>query len=794
MPNPFDQFDAAQTDSAPPSNVFDQFDDHQAIPKKDDSFLAEMGQNTAHGIQSGRDLLSGNFSFPGYNNPTGSRTQALADRLFPEGSEGATSGIGALMAALPNVGGAVSSGDISGALLEKFGDTPAGKGLSVIGAHPVFNAIGTTVNRYVNPFIEKHTGIAPENLQLLELGASGVGGGVGLVKGKTGFSDPIVSTVKSASNKVTETLNKPKDVPLTSSNVADLAHRSYAAADDLGGALNPDAVNKFIKSASDIAPQTEEGRAFSGNNPVTQTIADFKSIEDKPLSLKAMQEIDEDLSNRIDDQTDPIKGVNKVGYKLQEIQQKFRNSFLDAPDSDLTGGAEGIKAWREGQQLWATKIRMGDVERILNKAESADVPSTAIKNGLKTYTNKASNKRGWNDDEWAMLQKGAKTGIGTGILKTLGSKLISGVAGAVGGSGGGFPGAMLGAAAGEAIAYPLRLSASALQKRPATAALKSLSDRPVINDVTQPTSRPMLPAPMASKQAPRAIDNFLTQRLPSATLRSAPDLSSPPPAAPKAQALPISGSQSKVTIGGDEGNDNLDQQSSIESIIHDAANNVGVDPDLQHAMASVESGLDPNAKASTSSASGLNQITKPTWQSLVMKYGKQYGFGMNDIMNPEANSTAAALLTKDNTEKLSNKLGREPDAAEIYTAHFMGANKAVKLINAEPRDIAAKLFPAEAYANKNIFYYKDGKPRDVYAVRQLLGDKINKAIGKQQDARAQAQQEATNKAAQQQKDTVLQAMLSKIPQESVQALRGNPQLAGDFNQMYGDGASALFTS
>lgn len=233
-------------------------------------------------------------------------------------------------------------------------------------------------------------------------------------------------------------------------------------------------------------------------------------------------------------------------------------------------------------------------------------------------------------------------------------------------------------------------------------------------------------------------------------------------------------------------------QSSLEGTISEAAQIGGANPDLLQGIATVESSMNPEAKAKTSTATGLFQITKPTWKALVMRYGKKHGFGMGDILDPKANATAAALLTAENNQKLATKLGREPDAAETYTAHFLGANKAVKLLNAEPREIAAKLLPAEASANKAIFYYKDGKPRDVMAVRMLLSDKINGAIKQQSESRMQAEQQAKMAEEQGRKNAVLQAMASKIPQESIQALRGNPSLAGDFNQMYGDGASSLF--
>ena len=45
------------------------------------------------------------------------------------------------------------------------------------------------------------------------------------------------------------------------------------------------------------------------------------------------------------------------------------------------------------------------------------------------------------------------------------------------------------------------------------------------------------------------------------------------------------------------------------------------------AYASMESGLNPSARASGSSASGLYQFTQQTWLNAVRQYGPQHGLG-----------------------------------------------------------------------------------------------------------------------------------------------------------------------
>jgi hypothetical protein len=170
----------------------------------------------------------------------------------------------------------------------------------------------------------------------------------------------------------------------------------------------------------------------------------------------------------------------------------------------------------------------------------------------------------------------------------------------------------------------------------------------------------------------------------------------------------------------------------VATAINDAAQVAGVDPAYMFAMAEQESGFNPNIKAKTSSATGLYQIIDSTWKGLVKKYGDEHGIALTDRKDPRANAIMGALFAKDNKEYLTKRLGREPQPAELYIAHFMGPAGAVKLIgNADGNQSAASLFPQQAEANKSIFY-DGGQPRSVEQVYMLLTNKINSKVKKYQ--------------------------------------------------------------
>lgn len=136
-------------------------------------------------------------------------------------------------------------------------------------------------------------------------------------------------------------------------------------------------------------------------------------------------------------------------------------------------------------------------------------------------------------------------------------------------------------------------------------------------------------------------------------------------------------------------------------------------------IAYVESSNNPNAKNPSSTASGLFQITDGTWKKLSEKYNLS-----GDKNNVANQRKAASLLLEENTKILQNNLDRNPTDKELYLAHFFGPNKALKAIqNKDSKVLAARLFPIEAKANRNIFF-KNGKPRTMSEVYSVLTSKI----------------------------------------------------------------------
>lgn len=195
------------------------------------------------------------------------------------------------------------------------------------------------------------------------------------------------------------------------------------------------------------------------------------------------------------------------------------------------------------------------------------------------------------------------------------------------------------------------------------------------------------------------------------------------------------------------------QTAEVQGAIARAAQRTGVDFDYLLAQARLESGLDPNAKAGTSSATGLYQFIDSTWLRTLDRHGAKHGMDWADAAigangrvadratrdhllalryDADTSSLMAAELTRENADGLRASLGREPEPAELYLAHFLGlggAQQFLGALGADPGQSAAALMPQAARANRAIFYQAGGAQRSVGEVMSLMRDKVARAYG-----------------------------------------------------------------
>jgi Transglycosylase SLT domain len=189
--------------------------------------------------------------------------------------------------------------------------------------------------------------------------------------------------------------------------------------------------------------------------------------------------------------------------------------------------------------------------------------------------------------------------------------------------------------------------------------------------------------------------------------------------------------------------------STVTGAIRQASQATGTSFNYLLATAQVESGLDPRAGASTSSARGLFQFIDQTWLGTIKQSGAALGYGryadaitktasghyqVNDPAmrqeilklrnDPTANAVMAGAFTAENAQYLTDKLGRQPSEGELYIAHFLGAGGAARLITlaaTNPNSKATDYFPGAAKANSSIFFDRaTGAVRTLAQVRDVL--------------------------------------------------------------------------
>jgi hypothetical protein len=185
------------------------------------------------------------------------------------------------------------------------------------------------------------------------------------------------------------------------------------------------------------------------------------------------------------------------------------------------------------------------------------------------------------------------------------------------------------------------------------------------------------------------------------------------------------------------------QATGVLGSLQRASAATGVDFGYLLKTAQRESSLNPNARARTSSATGLFQFIDQTWLRVVKASGAKHGYGayadqivkgrdgrytvadpdmrrqvMGLRYNPDANAVMAAEMTAGHAAYLKGRIGRDPTQGELYAAHFLGPDGAADLITANasrPGAQAAALFPSAAHSNPSLFY-RHGQPLSVSEV------------------------------------------------------------------------------
>ena len=194
----------------------------------------------------------------------------------------------------------------------------------------------------------------------------------------------------------------------------------------------------------------------------------------------------------------------------------------------------------------------------------------------------------------------------------------------------------------------------------------------------------------------------------------------------------------------------------VLSGIRQASQSTHTDFGYLMAQAAQESGFQSDAKAATSSATGLFQFIDSTWLDMVRQHGAKHGIGRlaeqvtcdaagrphvadptvrESILalrkDPRISAALAGEFAHDNKTEVERALGRPAGKTDLYLAHFLGAGGATEILKAIQQNSAmpaVDVLPEAASANRSVFFDgKTGEPRTVADLYRNFADKIEKS-------------------------------------------------------------------
>jgi hypothetical protein len=153
-------------------------------------------------------------------------------------------------------------------------------------------------------------------------------------------------------------------------------------------------------------------------------------------------------------------------------------------------------------------------------------------------------------------------------------------------------------------------------------------------------------------------------------------------------------------------------------------------PSYLSGVAKIESSLNPLAKSTTSTASGLFGFLDKTFTDTLSKMGYDTSTLTKDQLdalksNPQVSAKVAEAFTNQNVAALSYADLDASDPAHLYAAHLLGPTLAIKALMADPNTPISDIATARQIgANPKLL----GGDKTVGDVLGNLGDKINSAI------------------------------------------------------------------
>ena len=159
----------------------------------------------------------------------------------------------------------------------------------------------------------------------------------------------------------------------------------------------------------------------------------------------------------------------------------------------------------------------------------------------------------------------------------------------------------------------------------------------------------------------------------------------------------------------------------------------GVPVEFLMVFCAMESNFDWTVKAGAGgSATGWFQFINSTWDWMVGLNTSKYGLPADSIparplrLDPRINALLGAEYMKMSMEKIQKTFNRPATDIDLYLAHFLGPDTAVKWLKLPQNTLGYTAFPKEAASNPSIFYGPGRQPRTLAEIMASFDKRMAK--------------------------------------------------------------------
>ncbi len=266
-------------------------------------------------------------------------------------------------------------------------------------------------------------------------------------KGLEGLSNAYATKYPGATpfDKITPQVTQSMNADM----VRGAAKNAYKFVEESGTTLTPRFTNEALSVLENAKQKPIANKVLTSEDAeINKALGEYADLKDSPLTMSDLQKFDSTLGDKAAQAY--VSGNFNKGRIVSQAQDKIRGMLH--PDNlsptYMAGGREGVDAlMQHAIPLWSTQAKMADIEKIIDRANMMDNPSTGIKTGFRNLALNKNRMASYPPKIQSMIKKAAKTGIADDILGIFGSRLNPMIWGTLGG----IPGAIAATAVSGAI-------------------------------------------------------------------------------------------------------------------------------------------------------------------------------------------------------------------------------------------------------------------------------------------------------------------------------------------------------